>query len=280
MEPSKAPDHIEPAEHHQVWAAYVRFEGDGVPGSSEAWAERRSAIEAWAQNRNVMLRWYEGGGYTGKGSEGRRAYLRMLADLGKVNLRGIVVAHLSDLGRDIVGLMALTRDLNREDRILLSLDEDDQRISALLAPGVSVPADALAAAMKDFDTRVQMQNRLAGLRRFRAMGGEVGRKRVLIDWAKVDPYIRAGVSSSAIAELVGLNKHTARARIRQRRAELGLDAHNSPTKTHKPDASSREPWLDTVFEKAASDKRITCEELADLMPDDVLRSNSRLLMEL
>jgi len=276
MEPSKAPDHIEPAEHHQVWAAYVRFEGDGVPGSSEAWAERRSAIEAWAQNRNVMLKWYEGGGYTGKGSEGRKAYLRMLADVGRANLRGIVVAHLSDLGRDFVGLMALTRDLNREDRILLSLDEDDQRISALLASGVSVPADALAAAMKDFDARVQMQNRQAGLRRYRALGGKIGRKRVPIDWAKVDPYIRAGVSSRAIAELVGLNKHTARARIRQRRAELGLVARNSPTKTHQPGASSREPWLDAVFKRAGSDKRITWEDLVDLMPYDVIRSNSRL----
>ena len=38
----------------------------------------------------------------------------------------------------------------------------------------------------------------------------------------------------------------------------------------------REPWLDNVYEKAAGDKRITYEELEDLVPDDVLMSTDRL----
>ena len=41
-------------------------------------------------------------------------------------------------------------------------------------------------------------------------------------------------------------------------------------------ADEREPWLDTVYEKAAGDKRITYEELEDLVPDDVLMSTDRL----
>ncbi len=40
--------------------------------------------------------------------------------------------------------------------------------------------------------------------------------------------------------------------------------------------AEREPWLDTVYEKAANDKRITYEELEDLVPDDVLMSTDRL----
>ena len=40
--------------------------------------------------------------------------------------------------------------------------------------------------------------------------------------------------------------------------------------------TEREPWLDTVYEKASGDKRITYEELEDLVPDDVLMSTDRL----
>ncbi len=40
--------------------------------------------------------------------------------------------------------------------------------------------------------------------------------------------------------------------------------------------TEREPWLDSVYEKAATDKRITYEELEDLVPDDVLMSTDRL----
>ncbi|MBM3314030.1 sigma-70 family RNA polymerase sigma factor, partial [candidate division WOR-3 bacterium] len=42
------------------------------------------------------------------------------------------------------------------------------------------------------------------------------------------------------------------------------------------EALDREAWLDSVYEKAAIDKRITYEELEGLVPDDVLMSTDRL----
>jgi len=47
-------------------------------------------------------------------------------------------------------------------------------------------------------------------------------------------------------------------------------------KSRALEMSEREPWLDSVYEKAGSDKRITYGELEDLVPDEILMQTDRL----
>jgi len=49
-----------------------------------------------------------------------------------------------------------------------------------------------------------------------------------------------------------------------------------PRRRGRPRKRTRAPWLDAVYKKASPDKRITYEELEDLVPDEVLLSSDRL----
>jgi RNA polymerase primary sigma factor len=42
------------------------------------------------------------------------------------------------------------------------------------------------------------------------------------------------------------------------------------------ESGEREPWLDSVYQKASTDKKITYDELEDLVPDEILMSTDRL----
>ncbi|MBN2464803.1 sigma-70 family RNA polymerase sigma factor, partial [candidate division WOR-3 bacterium] len=67
------------------------------------------------------------------------------------------------------------------------------------------------------------------------------------------------------------------AKARTKRPAVGKRGPGRPPGRRKSsETAEREPWLETVYEKASGDKRITYDELEDLVPDDVLMSTDRL----
>jgi DNA invertase Pin-like site-specific DNA recombinase len=233
------------------WAAYIRV-SPATQAEHETLEAQREAISAWAKRNGSTIRWY--GGIDGRAERHReRQLLRLLSDLDKHNLVGIVVSAFDRLGRDAIDLMLLSRDLKARGKELVSLGEGDRQLAAALDASAQLTRDVWDVFAK-FNHALHHKEMREGYARYLASGGKVGRKPIKIDWKTVDPLIEAGVSASAISRLVGINENTARLHVRRRKAELAAlrKPENVPT---APATLHPVPWPDNAHRRLEPGKQ-------------------------
>ena len=212
-------------------AAYVRV-SSATQANNQTHEGQKEALAAWAERNNAELVFYEDLAVSGTKNVTGPVFVKMLSDLDKLGLSGIVTASFDRLGRDAIELMQLTRDLKARGKELVSIREGDFRLATALSATDQLSRDIISV-IADFDRRLTVEKMQNGLARYRAKGGRIGRKPVVVDWNEADKLIKAGASSGLIARVLGINKHTARTKVRQRRAELGVIAPNTPKKNRK-----------------------------------------------
>jgi len=208
-----------PTKKRLKFAGYVRVSTttQAEHGTHEA---QREAITAWAKEHGRDVEWYVDAGLSGKKNLDGPEFRRLLRDLEKHNLTGIVVTALDRLSRDAAGLMLLTQDLAAHGRELISLREGDQRLTTALNATDKL-TNGLLALLVEFTHGQTVERMKAGLARYKAAGGKIGRPRKVIDWKKLDPLIKAGASTTLLARLAGVDPRTMYTRLKQREAEKG-----------------------------------------------------------
>lgn len=171
-------------EDRTKFAAYVRI-STMTQVKDETHQGQREALAAWGKSHDVDLVWYEDLAVSGTKNLTGDTFTRMMADLDRLNLRGIVVTAYDRLGRDAIGLMQLTRELQAKGKELTSLREGDQRLSTALNASDQLSRDILAV-IADFDRKVTMEKLRAGRERHIANGGHIGAYAKVVDWDDAD----------------------------------------------------------------------------------------------
>ena len=223
-----------------LWAAYLRVSSPtqakrkqpNNPNGQGTLENQKEALAAWAERKGVTLKWYTDV-MSGTKNMTQPNFQKMLAELESDGMVGIVVTAFDRLGRDGIGLMQLTRELKSKGKELTTLREGEQRLQSAFNSASDQLSRDIISIIAAYDRSVTVQKMKDGLDRYKANGGRVGRKPVVVDWNEADKLIKAGASSGLIARVLGINKHTARTKVRQRRAELGVIAPNTPKKNRK-----------------------------------------------
>jgi putative DNA-invertase from lambdoid prophage Rac len=219
------------------YAAYLRV-STATQVRNDTIEGQREALAAWGKTHDAELTWYEDAGKSGMKSLTGDTFTRMMADLEKLELRGIVVTAYDRLGRDAIGLMQLTRELQAKGKELTSLREGDQRLSTALNASDQLSRDILAV-IADFDRKLTMEKLRAGLERHKANGGHTGAYAKIIDFEDKDfkALLRFGAGPVVLARAAvvrdrltgkivgrGVNYRTLRSALARWRQENGKEA--------------------------------------------------------
>lgn len=150
-----------------------------------------------------------------KDPEQRPGYKQLVALLDTGEVKEMYVTDISRLGRDAKGtLQEIWRlqdagirvvSLNEMDRFVLTAQPE---LQPLLTAAVTLGADLQRKKIRD-DTK-------AGLARARAQGKQIGRKRVEVDWEKIEFWKRRGLSERAAAIVCGYHLATFYKRKKER----------------------------------------------------------------
>jgi len=151
-----------------------------------------------------------------KDPEHRTGYRQLMALLNTGEVQELYVTDLSRLGRDAKGtLQEIWRlqdlgvkvvSLNKLDQFVLSAQPE---LQPLLTSAVTLGADLQRKKIQE-DTR-------AGLARARAQGKQIGRRRVEVNWEKIEYWRRKGLSERAAAIVCGYALSTFYKRKRERK---------------------------------------------------------------
>jgi DNA invertase Pin-like site-specific DNA recombinase len=150
-----------------------------------------------------------------KDPEQRPGYKQLVALLDTGEVKEMYVTDISRLGRDAKGtLQEIWRlqdagirvvSLNEMDRFVLTAQPE---LQPLLTAAVTLGADLQRKKIRD-DTK-------AGLARARAQGKQIGRKRIEVDWEKIESWKKRGLSERAAAIVCGYHLATFYKRKKER----------------------------------------------------------------
>lgn len=153
-----------------------------------------------------------------KDPESRSGYKQMMALLDTEEVRELYVTDISRLGRDAKGTLQEIWRLQDAGIKVVSLSKMDEfvlnaqpELQPLLTAAVTLGADLQRKKIRD-DTK-------AGLARARAQGKQIGRKRVEVDWAKIEHWKSKGLSERASAIVCGYQLSTFYKRKKERKLE-------------------------------------------------------------
>ncbi len=151
-----------------------------------------------------------------KAPEQRSGYRQMQAVLDTGEVKEVYVTDISRLGRDAKGTLQEIWRLQDAGIKVISLNKLDEfvlnaqpELQPLLTSAVTLGADLQRKKIQD-DTK-------AGLARARAQGKQIGRKRVEVDWAKIEHWKSKGLSERASAIVCGYQLSTFYKRKKERK---------------------------------------------------------------
>ncbi len=146
----------------------------------------------------------------------RPGYKQMIALLNTGDVTDLYVTDLSRLGRDAKGTLQEIWRLQDAGITVISLNKLDEfilnaqpELQPLLTSAVTLGADRQRKKIQE-DTK-------AGLARARAQGKQIGRKRVEVDWEKIEYWKKKGLSERASAIVCGYQLSTFYKRKKERR---------------------------------------------------------------
>ena len=200
--PTTQAAHVQ-AGHARSWAAFVRLPpGRTCTAQSEREAQRQ-VLADWAAAHGAILHWYEEVGWPRKGRG--RQFTRMLTDLDRLGLAGIVVSALDNLARDGLSLIQLTSDLGTNGKQLIALLQDDEKIVSSISVAAQDARAALTAVV-EFDRRVRTRLMRSGWERKRLSGWKPGREPKTVNWKDAKRLLDAGASVAVTARAFGLSR--------------------------------------------------------------------------
>lgn len=142
--------------------------------------------------------------------------MQSVLDTGEV--KEVYVTDISRLGRDAKGTLQEIWKLQDAGIKVVSLNKLDEfvlnaqpELQPLLTSAVTLGADLQRKKIQE-DTK-------AGLARARAQGKQIGRKRVEVDWTKIEHWKSKGLSERASAMVCGYQLSTFYKRKRELREE-------------------------------------------------------------
>lgn len=150
-----------------------------------------------------------------KDPDQRPGYKQMRALLDTGEVQELYVTDLSRLGRDAKGTLQEIWRLQDAGIKVVSLNKLDEfvlhaqpELQPLLTSAVTLGADLQRKKIQE-DTK-------AGLARARAQGKQIGRKRVEVDWEKIEYWKKKGLSERAAAIVCGYRLSTFYRRKKER----------------------------------------------------------------
>ena len=150
-----------------------------------------------------------------KDPDQRPGYKQMVALLNTGEVREMYITDISRLGRDARGTLQEIWRLQDAGITVISLNDLDRfilnaqpELQPLLTAAVTLGADLQRKKIRE-DTK-------AGLARARAQGKQIGRKRIEVDWEKIEFWRKKGLSERAAAIVCGYHLATFYKRKKER----------------------------------------------------------------
>lgn len=188
------------------FAAYVRV-STALQARHETHSVQVEALNKWASAYGHRLTFFVDAGRSGKTAD-RPEFQRMMAEVPKDGLEGIVVTKLDRLGRSTLDLLATIAELNRLGKSFVSLGDSMDTGS----PQGKLTLTILAA-LAEYERSLIVERLKSGRERAERAGKVCHRPRKAVDLTQAQFYLSKGIGITKTARILSVSPNTLRARL-------------------------------------------------------------------